>query len=52
MVAMLGQKSVLNADGWDREVVGGRNEREVVANDRKLLAKADYGRPIDNARAR
>jgi len=25
------------------EVVGGRNEREVVAIDRKLLAEADYG---------
>ena len=25
-------------------VVGGRNEREVVANDRRLLAEADYGR--------
>ena len=25
------------------EVVGGRNEREVVAIDRKLLAETDYG---------
>jgi hypothetical protein len=25
------------------EVVGGRNEREVVAIDRKLLAEVDYG---------
>ena len=26
-----------------QEVVGGRNEREVVAIDRELLAEADYG---------
>jgi hypothetical protein len=26
------------------EVVGGRNEREVAANDRRLLAEADYER--------
>jgi hypothetical protein len=26
------------------KVVGGRDEREVVANDRRLLAEADYER--------
>ena len=44
--AVLRQKSVCKQMVGKKDVISGRDEREVVAIERKLLAEADYG-PVD-----